>query len=531
MIKFFTLSKKNLIITASIFLLIAISITSTAVYLCNFKPKIYEISMEKELFEMAKERGVFEEKITLEKYPEDTAFEVHKYKNIHIEIISSELAKQNEPAYKNSKTIGSITRKTKYTPIENHYDGVKGIELSRKELFVCRPFEEDSPDFIALEDTKGELLYEFDEIPENYISFPVKIDRKIYYPDNLNYPFWKIQYADFDFTQFLQTSKKNSKSDTYAYNYAEKVLLQKVFYNKLRNIPYNQCPKITFIAAVGDMMLGRGVQKAMAKEKSAAVAFTDTLPVLQNNDFTIGNLECVITNRNIKTEKTYNFKVPEDALTYLKEAGFDYLMMTNNHCYDYGEAGFKDTLKAVKEAGFATSGVGYNKTEALEFYRTTINGQNFSVLSVGAYPVESKGFNGEKQATATETRAGILWKSQEVIDLITEEKKTGSVIIINAHAGSEYRKNPNKLQKEFYIEMCDAGADVIFGSHPHVLQPVEMYNKSLIVWSLGNFIFPGMEEMPGATDTMIIRTGFIENKLVYYEKHPATIDGKKVKLK
>ena len=97
--------------------------------------------------------------------------------------------------------------------------------------------------------------------------------------------------------------------------------------------------------------------------------------------------------------------------------------------------------------------------------------------------------------------------------------------------GKEYVTKPSAEQKKFYKKLCDSGANVVFGSHPHVLQPVEMYNGSLIVWSLGNFVFNGMQEMPGAQESMIIRVGIINNKLVYYEKYDAELDGMIVKLK
>ena len=102
---------------------------------------------------------------------------------------------------------------------------------------------------------------------------------------------------------------------------------------------------------------------------------------------------------------------------------------------------------------------------------------------------------------------------------------------MNVHGGSEYVTKPTPEQRTFYQELADAGADVVFGSHPHVLQPVEWYNNTLIVWSLGNFVFPCMDEMPGAEESMIIRVGFVNGRLIYYEKYPAKLNGITVGLK
>lgn len=510
--------KIPVIISISIFLI-------TIVLICILQHKnIYEITIDNELFELAKQNGVFDKAKTSDKYPNGKSFELFKYKKNCIEIVSSEIVKSDKPFYKKAKNGGTISLIVKSNFINSEENKLQFFEIKRELLFPCFPFDENCPKSIDIEEIDKKCLYPLDSIPQNYTALPVKINEKIFYADNSEYPLYKSHFVQFDF-EVLNQKSKNKR----LYNYLNEHLMSDYFYPKMM-MEY-AAPEVNFIAAAGDIMLGRGVQDSMFRAKNADVVFTDTMPILKNNEFTIGNLECVVTSKNVKTEKTYNFKVSKNSLKYLQQAGFDYLMMTNNHCYDYGEEGFKDTLNAVKELHFGTSGVGLNKTEALDFYRTTINGQKYSILSVGAYPVESKGFNGEKQATATETRAGILWKSPEVINLVKKEKLTDAVIIINVHAGSEYVFKPNKVQQTFYKELCDAGADVIFGSHPHVLQPVEMYNSSLIVWSLGNFVFPGMDEMPGATNTMIIRTGFIGNKLIYYEKYPAVIDGTKVLLK
>jgi len=179
--------------------------------------------------------------------------------------------------------------------------------------------------------------------------------------------------------------------------------------------------KPVFIAAVGDIQLDRGVDDIMIAAGSPQPVFTDTIPVLANNHITIGNLECAITNRTNNVRKTYTFKGKAKALAYLKDAGFTYLMLTNNHCYDFGEGGFIDTLSALKNAGIATSGAGRNLQEALQFYRTSISETKISIISCGAYPIERSGFNGELTAQATDTRAGILWKSEEILSLIRAE--------------------------------------------------------------------------------------------------------------
>ncbi|MCR5064074.1 MAG: CapA family protein [Treponema sp.] len=290
--------------------------------------------------------------------------------------------------------------------------------------------------------------------------------------------------------------------------------------------------EVVTIASVGDIMVARGVQEILIdNENGLEKVFGDTLPILQNADFTIGNLEGVVTESWKNATKTYTFKFKKEVLPKIMEAGFDYLMQTNNHCYDYGEDGFKDTLAAFEEYNIPSSGIGKNIEEAKKFYHTTIKGLPVAVISCGAFPVERSGFNGEKTATATEERAGILWKNDELFTQIKAEKKAGYFVIVNVHGGEEYNFSPTKKQREFYQRLCDNGADVVFGSHPHVLQPTEWHGNSLIVFSMGNFIFNGMEGMRGGTDSEIVKLGILNGRIAYVEQYPASIIKNGVKLK
>ena len=291
-------------------------------------------------------------------------------------------------------------------------------------------------------------------------------------------------------------------------------------------------PEVVTIASVGDIMVARGVQEILIeKEDGLEKVFEDTLPILKSADFTIGNLEGVVTDSTKNAIKTYTFKFKKAVLPKLKEAGFDYLMQTNNHCYDYGETGFKDTLSALEEYKIPSSGIGKNLKEAKKFYHTTIKGLPVSVISCGAFPVERSGFNGEKTATATDKRAGILWQSDELLEQVKKEKEAGYFVIVNVHGGEEYHFTPSKKQRKFYEALCDNGADVVFGSHPHVLQPTEWYGSSLIVFSMGNFIFNGMEGMNGGTDSEIVKIGVLDGRIAYVEQYPAKIKNNGVKLK
>ena len=347
-----------------------------------------------------------------------------------------------------------------------------------------------------------------DSIPQNQRAVPVNG----IYAGNPEYPL---------------EMKQNLKCTVFIKGYGKRLIkfLDKVYGNQ-------QESDVSFVCSVGDIMVARGVQDVLLKDdKGVEKVFTTTLPVLRNNDLTIGNLEGVVTESTSNAIKTYTFKFKKAVLTPLKDAGFDYFMQTNNHCYDYGEQGFKDTMAALKEYNIPSSGIGANDEEAKQFYHVNLNGQNFAIISCGAYPVEQSGFDGKKTASATKERAGILWQSDEVLELVKKEKDAGNIVIVNVHGGEEYHFVPNNKQRDFYQKLIENGASVVFGSHPHVLQNTEYYKDGLIVYSMGNFVFPGMEGMKGGTDSEIVRLGFVNGKICYVEQYPCKLEGVSVKLK
>lgn len=476
-------------------------------YVVRVQPSLFD-----ELVEFGIEKTIFQnEKILIELTP---ALSLEKD---DIQIASLRYS------FQNSDMVNKVSGLEKTLDFQEEL--YKSWIIEKTCLFPCVDFQEDLPSFSQADKDKKISFYKLDKIPEGKVALAYENNGNKIYAHDGEYPFFEYKEGEL-FIKKL--NKKNlSKKDLLAYEE-----LDKWFKNLSIKCKYSyNPPEIAFVSAVGDIMIARGVEDTMIYEKKPDSIFTNTLEVLQKNDVTIGNLEGVVTRRSKNAVKTYTFKFKKAALPYLKIAGFNYFMLTNNHSYDYGEEGFKDTLKAFSEYDIKTSGAGLTKAEAEKWSYFPVKSQNIAIQSCGAYPVERSGFNGKKTASASDKRAGILWAGEDFIKLVEEESKKDSFIIVNVHGGLEYVKTPSEDQKRFYKQLCDAGADVVFGSHPHVLQPIEFYNGSLIVWSLGNFVFNGMQKLPGAQDSMIIRLGTINNKLVYYEKYPAQLDRKIVKLK
>lgn len=288
-----------------------------------------------------------------------------------------------------------------------------------------------------------------------------------------------------------------------------------------------ESPEITWVGAAGDLMAGRGVSQAL-RESGAEKVFTDTLPIIQSSDFFVVNLEGTLTERTEAFEKSFTFKFPAEIVPILMETGFDYVSLANNHSYDFLEKGFLDTLKNLEFHGLPTSGAGKNYTEAAKPFKTTVGKTSLSILSIGAFPVESRGFSGKKHASATKNRAGILWSDKKGIQAIQNATTEESIDIVMVHGGYEYQEKPFYNQKKLYRSFIDAGADMVIGHHPHVLQGMEVYKDGLIVYSLGNLVFPWMETAPPCGDGLILHTGIYKNKILYIEAHGTIIENTRI---
>jgi poly-gamma-glutamate synthesis protein (capsule biosynthesis protein) len=264
---------------------------------------------------------------------------------------------------------------------------------------------------------------------------------------------------------------------------------------------------VLWIGAVGDVMPARGVDAALTAGGGLESVFGDTLPVLRSNTILVGNLEAAATVGGSRFRKTYTFRFAPSALGALERAGFSYFSLANNHTFDFGRQGFLDTLAALSARGIATSGAGSDAARAALPSVIWSGETEVRLLSFGAYPVDNSGFDGRRIARAGAATPGILWLDDEGLAAARRAFIPGSFSIAMVHGGREWRSTPTAEQQRLYRALIDAGADLVIGSHPHVLQGMEARGGGLIAYSLGNFLFPGMDGTPGGQDSVILRVG------------------------
>ncbi|NMA34558.1 MAG: hypothetical protein GX940_08430 [Clostridiaceae bacterium] len=256
------------------------------------------------------------------------------------------------------------------------------------------------------------------------------------------------------------------------------------------------------ISAVGDVALGQdsrhnykdSFDHVFEKNNSDyGYFFSNAVEVLGQDDLTIANLECVLSNETVKAEKfdygnNYWFNGRPEYANILRAGSIEAVSLANNHTYDYGQKGYDATRKALDDAGIKH--FGYSET---------------AISTIDGIRVGMAGFN---QLGEYEQGRDTDELKQEIETLTRELRGQSDLVIVYFHWGKEYQYRMDELQTELAHLAVDSGADLVLGSHPHVLQPIEIYNDRYIVYSLANFCFGG-NKRPTDFDTAIYRQEFI----------------------
>lgn len=255
-------------------------------------------------------------------------------------------------------------------------------------------------------------------------------------------------------------------------------------------------PRERTLLFAGDVMLSRGVGARMESEQDWAFPFQKIAETLAAADLTFANLECPVSDRGRNLHHLYSFRADTKAMEGLNQAGFDVVSIANNHAYDWGPAALLDTLDRLRAAGIRPVGAGANDLEAHYPLLLDLGGVRLAFLAyVNVDP---------KEATAAPGRPGVAWLDPErVLADIRFARPLADLVIVSLHWGVEYASQPQRQQVELAHRIIDAGADLIVGSHPHVVQPLEEYQGRWIAYSLGNFIFD--QKAPGTRQGLVLQ--------------------------
>ena len=233
---------------------------------------------------------------------------------------------------------------------------------------------------------------------------------------------------------------------------------------------------------VGDIMLSRGIEYYMKKKNDWVYPFRSVGDIIQSADIAVGNLEGPISDKGARAGSIYSFRADPRAVEGLAFAGFDVLSVANNHIWDYGSEAFLDTLRILNENGILYAGGGRDYAEAHAPAMKETNGITFAFLSyTDLVPVSV--------ATEASSPAVAFAQKEIIIRDIESAKERADIVVALFHWGVEYAPRHNALQEDLAHAAIDAGAKLIIGHHPHVVQDTEEYGGGFIAYSLGNFIF------------------------------------------
>lgn len=204
-------------------------------------------------------------------------------------------------------------------------------------------------------------------------------------------------------------------------------------------------------------------------------------------DITMVNLENPVTDRGDKSPKQFNFRMPPKYVQVLLDGGVDIVNLANNHVWDYGLQGIKDTFAYLDDAGIKHVGAGETTEEAKKPVIIELKGRRIGFL-------------------------GYFWDDGNLEEEVSVLKQKVDVVVVNFHWGIEGSNYPEHYQVYMAHRAVDAGADLVIGHHPHVLQGMEKYNNGIIAYSLGNFIFGGNSRRQH--DTVVLQLIIRDNQII-----------------
>lgn len=260
------------------------------------------------------------------------------------------------------------------------------------------------------------------------------------------------------------------------------------------------------LSFVGDVMMSGRVE-ALLREKSFAYPFVHTRSLFQQDTLTIANLETPITLKGTPAaNKEYVYKSPPEALDAMKKAGIDLVNLANNHSMDQGVDGLLDTMTALKEREIAYVGAGEDDTQAFAPVIIERNDMKLAFIGVSRVIPEVSWYAGTNKPGVAAT-----YDPARVLQAISKAKTSADLVVVIAHWGKEREQQAADYQKTLARQYIDAGATLVIGGHPHVLQGIEAYGDGWIAYSLGNFIFT-RSQTPQTWETMILQASCSKNK-------------------
>lgn len=268
---------------------------------------------------------------------------------------------------------------------------------------------------------------------------------------------------------------------------------------------------------VGDIMAHTPQLKAQYNSANNSYSFENNFKYvksyIEKSDFSIANLETTLAGPKTPYTSYPTFNSPDALADALKYAGVDIISTINNHSFDKGDLGVERTLQILREKGFDTIGT-FNDSQSNKHIVKNINNIKLGItsFSYGELKGNSKFLNGIQISNKSKDKMNIfdMYDPNLAFDTINktlENMKDTDLQVVIIHWGNEYQRMPSEFQKKLAQLLSNSGVDIIIGSHPHVIQPIEMIKskdgqtETLVIYSLGNFLSNQRKEILGSPYT------------------------------
>jgi poly-gamma-glutamate capsule biosynthesis protein CapA/YwtB (metallophosphatase superfamily) len=288
-------------------------------------------------------------------------------------------------------------------------------------------------------------------------------------------------------------------------------------------------PSTVQLVFVGDVMIGRSIGKGIAVN-GVTYPFAPIQTLLTKADLAFGNLESPLTTAKY-IQNGYNLAGNPSNVASLTYAGFNVVSLANNHSTDHGPTGLAETGRTLDGAGIAHVGAGATITDAYAVHLQVTRSITVAFLAYDG--------TGGSTTAALDTPGTANVGAAQVVRDIAGARKTANIVVVSVHWGQEYQPMPNPRQRALARTLARAGADVIIGHHPHVVQPLEWLTDNgrstptLVAYSLGNFIFDQEFSAPTSEGALLscqvgpnglISASLVPTRIRRMQVHAATTD-------
>jgi poly-gamma-glutamate synthesis protein (capsule biosynthesis protein) len=275
--------------------------------------------------------------------------------------------------------------------------------------------------------------------------------------------------------------------------------------------------------AVGDVMLGWQVGRKIVR-KGPSAPWVHVKRYFDQADLVVANLECVISDRGQPwRSKLIHLRTPLAAADSLVAGGVDVVSVANNHALDFGPDAFEDTLDRLSDRGIGYAGGGSDAAAARAPFIVEENGVRIAFLGY-VLPFSSRTTFNTREWAAGTNRPGLAIGTPAVVTAdVAAARTVADVVVVMVHGGTEYRARPQAKQRAFAEAAIDAGATLVLGHHPHVLQGYAIRDGTLVAFSLGNFLFARFDG--AANDSAILDVTLTAEGVTSVDWIPLVIEG------